>query len=195
MNVNRFGRERKNITFKEKYLMSKKGPYTKNLFESISEGLLGYIMYLSRTGMHEAYSEYLLYDPIIRIAKDKNWIIKSEFPVDPKKTKGDKLRIDFLFKSENNPLNVVGLEVKYLKTDEQIPDLENDCTKLESLNKYVEHESLKGFILIAGRLSEDKANDIHVYNDKYIKSEHIYSSCYFSNQYHTNYGVAVFEVV
>ena len=79
-----------------------KGPKPRNLIVSLTEGLLGYLIYQSRCGLHEAYSEYLLYDPIVIIAKDKGWHIKSEFIVDTKLSKGDKKRIDFLFTDKIN---------------------------------------------------------------------------------------------
>ncbi len=54
------------------------GAKPKNLIKAISEGILGYMLYQSRCGIQEAYSEYLLYDPIVRISKDKNTKNKTE---------------------------------------------------------------------------------------------------------------------
>jgi len=173
----------------------KRGPYTKNLINAITEGLLGYLIYLSRTGMQEAYSEYLLYDPIIRIAKDKGWEIKSEYPTDNKTTSGDKKRIDFLFKSSNDQSKVIGLEVKYIKTENKMIDFKKDSIKLEELKNHVKYKSLEGFILIAGRLSRESIKTILNKNRAHLMSENVYTESYFKSQFIKNYGVATCQVI
>ena len=89
-----------------------KGPKPRNLIVSLTEWLLGYLIYQSRCSLHESYIEYLLYAPLVRIAKDKGWHIKSEFVVDTKLSKGDKKRIDFLFsdKINNTLIGLVSLK-------------------------------------------------------------------------------------
>ena len=165
-----------------------KGPKPRNLIVSLTEGLLGYLIYQSRCGLHEAYSEYLLYDPIVRIAKDKGWHIKSEFVVDTKLSKGDKKRIDFLFTDKiNNTL--IGLEVKYLKNKNSSLTIKNDIDKLNSLQNHVEYNKLLCFVIIAGYYSDRNLNQIIRLSEKHGKNKLFYTQELFTGQFKTKYGI------
>jgi hypothetical protein len=59
---------------------------TKNTIVAISEGLLGKLLYNSKINIFEAYSEYMLYEPIVLIA-NRNWKVQSEVPVKSLKSK------------------------------------------------------------------------------------------------------------
>ncbi|HQK41838.1 MAG TPA: hypothetical protein PKV39_02490 [bacterium] len=170
------------------------GPKPKNLIKAIGEGILGYMLYQSRCGIQEAYSEYLLYDPIVRISKDKNWAIESEFSVDSKKGKGDKQRIDFLCSSSKDKTNLrIGLEIKFLKTGNSQLDLKKDKDKLNSLNDYVDYTKLYGFIVIAGNHSKINVKKIEKLRQELDLTE--YFKCTFENQFKKSFGVTVLKVI
>jgi hypothetical protein len=172
-----------------------KGPKPKNLIVALVEGVLGYLIYQHRCGLYEAYSEYLLYDPIVRIAKDKQWKIKSEFAVEEKKGKGDKKRIDFLFTSKEDENRVIALEVKYLKDLKKTIDLSNDIDKLKGLNSYLNKTDVLKFILIAGLLHEPilkKLREININLNG--KGKSLYYDCLFIDQHKKQYGVVVIQV-
>jgi hypothetical protein len=166
-----------------------KGPKPRNLIVSLTEGLLGYLIYQSRCGLHEAYSEYLLYDPTVRIAKDKGWQIKSEFIVDTKLSKGDKKRIDFLFTDKiNNTL--IGLEVKYLKNKNSLISIANDLEKLNSLQNHVEYNKMLCFIIIAGYYSDKCLNQITKLSEKHGHNKQVFTQEVFTGQFKRKYGVS-----
>ena len=107
---------------------------------------------------------------------------------------GDKLRIDFLFESKENSGEFIGLEVKYLKEEEQDLNLENDYTKLISLDNFLKAKSLKKLILVAGRLSANQANSILTQNLEFIENDEFCTHLFFTSQFKREYGVVVFEV-
>ncbi len=170
-----------------------KGPKPRNLIVAISEGILGYMLYQSRCGIYEAYSEYLLYDPIVRISKDKNWKIESEFSVDSKKGKGDKQRIDFLFTSLTDDNIKIGLEIKYLKYGNSSLDIKKDMIKINSLKNFVDYSILYGFIIIAGNHSDSNVKKINNLADN-LKLKYYYNRT-FDNQFKKNFGITVFKVI
>lgn len=87
----------------------------KDVFFRIKGGLPSYVSYLSACGMFDAFSEYVLYEPILRILKANNWHVETECeaPGVEQPPTGDKKRIDFVAKSSQGTL--FALEVKWVK--------------------------------------------------------------------------------
>ncbi len=90
---------------------------TEALLHALSDGLTGYMTFESRCGMSQAYTEYLLYGPIVRIANHLDWRVESEWPHTKtntaKVTRGDHQRIDFLFwHIKESDAGWVAIEVK-----------------------------------------------------------------------------------
>lgn len=164
----------------------------KNLLAALAEGVLGYMIYQARCGLSEAYSEYLLYDPIVRICKDKNWKVKSEYKVDNRVGQGDKKRIDFLCSHKKDANYQIGLEVKYLKDPDQKVYIEKDVSKLRQLKEFTKFDRLKGFIIIAGNHSTKNCSYIDKLIDEF-ELEKFYSIS-LMNQFKKNYGVTVLKV-
>ena len=81
-----------------------------SLLEPICRGLVGYLSYLATCRASTIYSEYLLYEPLMRIAQAKEYSVRCEYPVS-KGPKGDAKRIDFLL--TKNGIGI-GIEVKWL---------------------------------------------------------------------------------
>jgi len=64
----------------------------------IQRGLAGYISYLAACEMNAAFSEYVLYEPTLRILTARGYKVQSEFPcpgIQQHKT-GDKKKLDFV---------------------------------------------------------------------------------------------------
>src|SRR5881227_3605361 len=73
-----------------------------NALFRIQRGFVGFVSYLTACEMKTVYSEYVLYEPILRILMASGYSVSCEFPfplvLQPKKKKGDHKRIDFVAK-------------------------------------------------------------------------------------------------
>jgi hypothetical protein len=85
-----------------------------NVLNRIQRGLVGYISYLAACEANEAFSEYVLYEPIVRILLARGFTVQSEVeaPV-PQPARGDKKRLDFVFVGPDG--SEFALEVKWAK--------------------------------------------------------------------------------
>ena len=94
----------------------------------IKRGLAGYVSYLAACEMNQAFSEYVLYEPILRILTARGYDVECEVacPGLPKNIpKGDFKRIDFVAKGHGTQFAV---EVKWAKKKNL--DVTNDFDKL-----------------------------------------------------------------
>jgi len=116
----------------------------------IKRGLSGYISYLAACEMNQAFSEYVLYEPILRILTARGYTVNIEFPC-PGLTRagggrGDQKKIDFDAQGHKSRL---ALEIKWARS--QRLDVRADYAKLCSY-----HSSTKAsrcFLCIFGRRS------------------------------------------
>jgi len=91
----------------------------------IKRGLSGYVNYLCACEMNKSFSEYLLYEPILRILIARNYIVDSEVPcpgITQPKT-GDKKRLDFIAEHRDGNLTLA-IEVKWAKERRLDVDIE-----------------------------------------------------------------------
>lgn len=99
---------------------------------SIKRGLCGYISYLAACGMKSTFSEYCLYEPILRILTAKKFSVHCEYEcpgiLQPKT--GDKKRLDFYAWKDSIKF---GIEVKWIRKSN--PSLSKDYEKLIALRK------------------------------------------------------------
>lgn len=94
----------------------------------LQRGLCGYVSYLAACEMNEAFSEYVLYEPILRILTASGFEVKCEYecPGAVQPAKGDKKRLDFYAFSQ---LGVrLALEVKWVSSSRL--DVNGDIQKL-----------------------------------------------------------------
>src|SRR5277367_1764486 len=93
----------------------------------IKRGLSGYVSYLAACEMNQAFSEYVLYEPILRILTARGYTVNCEFPCPglPKLAKGDSKKIDFEVTGHGHRL---AIEVKWAKRSRL--NVENDFIKL-----------------------------------------------------------------
>jgi hypothetical protein len=117
----------------------------------ICRGLVGYVSYLASCGNSTIYSEYLLYEPILRIIQGQNLRGRCEVPVElPNgKKNGDHKRIDFVLTDSNG--QSLALEVKFLNRRKKgnSVNLQNDVDKLVAFNST---KCGPGYVLLFGPL-------------------------------------------
>ncbi|HEY2547222.1 MAG TPA: hypothetical protein VGI46_14235 [Candidatus Acidoferrum sp.] len=116
--------------------MTKREPgEPKNVLFRIKRGLSGYVSYLAACEMNASFSEYVLYEPILRILTARGYSVQCEVEcpgVEHRET-GDRKRLDFVAKK--GPAHFA-LEVKW--------------AKFRSLNVENDYEKLAGFLASGG---------------------------------------------
>ena len=115
----------------------------------IQRGLAGYVSYLAACDMNKAFSEYVLYEPTLRILTAQGFAVESEYPCPgfpPKK--GDKKKLDFV---ATNAAGVrFALEMKWAK-QKTVPRIADDILKLQKFREA--HPGVEGFLCVFGRKS------------------------------------------
>lgn len=93
----------------------------------IKRGLCGYVSYLAACEMNGAFSEYILYEPILRIMTAQGFRVMCEYecPGIEQPTRGDKKRLDFYAIGKDSRL---AMEVKWINSSK--PNLTRDLEKL-----------------------------------------------------------------
>lgn len=115
---------------------------------TLCRGLVGYVSYLAPCRSAAIYTEYLLYQPILRIAQAQGYDVKSEVAVE-QGPRGDACRIDFAMRKASGDKNApwtIGVEVKW-------PDRARlDCSRdAEKLNLFVQQNpTATGYLLVFG---------------------------------------------
>jgi hypothetical protein len=93
----------------------------------IKRGLAGYISYLAACDMNESFSEFVLYEPILRVLTSRGYVVECEVPCPgiPQPQRGDRKRLDFVAKRNGV---IFAMEVKWAKTKR--PNITQDIEKL-----------------------------------------------------------------
>lgn len=104
-------------------------PEPANVFYRIQRGLAGYVSYLAACEMNEAFSEYVLYEPMLRVLTARGYTVvcESDNTGLPKAPKGEAKKMDF--EVHGHELHFA-IEVKWLR--EANADVDNDVLKLSS---------------------------------------------------------------
>jgi len=114
-----------------------------SVLEPICRGLVGYVSFLATCKSSEVYTEYLLYEPILRIARAQGWTPRCEVAVaESASGKGAKKKIDFVLKKGST---VIAIEVKWVTNRK--PDVQNDTDKLSTYHKKT---GAQGYVLFFG---------------------------------------------
>lgn len=114
----------------------------------IKRGLAGYVSYLAACEMNESFSEYVLYEPILRILRSQRFKAKCEVicPGLQQPQQGDRKRVDFVATKDGVHF---AMEVKWAK--KEALDVTNDINKLRA---YCNHyENSKGYLCVFGTKS------------------------------------------
>lgn len=118
----------------------------------IQRALSGFISYLTACEMKSAYSEYVLYEPILRIMMARGYSVSCEcpFPLLRKPSKkGDHKRIDFV--AEKSSIQFA-LEVKWAK--KQRIGVKKDYQKLLAFHR--KHPNSYSFLCVFGQWNHTK---------------------------------------
>lgn len=93
----------------------------------VKRGLAAYISYLAACEMNEAFSEYVLYEPLLRIMTARGYTVKCEVecPGIQHAPAGDRKRLDFVAHGHSQ---LPAIEVKWAQTAKL--DVQRDVEKL-----------------------------------------------------------------
>ena len=114
----------------------------------IKRGLSGYLSYLAACEMNQSFSEYVLYEPTLRILTARGFSVECEVPCPgfPKRGPGDFKKLDFVARKDGSQL---AIEMKWLRASKV--NLKND---LEKLGKYCQmNAGARAFLILFGRKS------------------------------------------
>ncbi len=116
----------------------------------IQRGLAGYVSYLAACEMNASFSEYVLYEPILRILTARNYCVQCEVecPGIKQPKKGDRKRLDFVACAQGLRFAV---EVKWAK-DSKL-DVKRDYEKLAAFRKVGAKSGDRAFLCVFGRQS------------------------------------------
>jgi hypothetical protein len=119
-----------------------------NVLYRIQRGLSGYVSYLAACEMNSTFSEYVLYEPILRILTTRGYSAQSEViaPGVPRKPTGDPQRIDFVARKKSHRF---ALEVKWSKV--QRANVIRDYEKLVAFRRT--GNGARAFLCVFGRYS------------------------------------------
>ena len=99
-----------------------------HFMNTLCRGIVGYVSYNATCDLSPVYSEYMLYEPIARIAKGQGYSVSCEYPAANQTSgPGDKKRIDFKFTKSGESILV---EVKWVRT--KTATIAGDLEKLRS---------------------------------------------------------------
>ena len=115
----------------------------------IKRGLSGYVSYLAACEMNESFSEYVLYEPILRILTARHYLVECEVecPGVAQPHTGDRKRLDFVASRDNVRFAV---EVKWAQS--RSIDVSNDHSKMAAFLKCGSAKE-RAFLCVFGRES------------------------------------------
>lgn len=109
----------------------KRNPEPADILFRIKRGLCGYVSYLAACDMNEAFSEYVLYEPILRIMKARGFDVECEVecPGVAQPNRGDKKKLDFLAEGHDRK---IAIEVKWVRKKGRL-NIDRDLEKLSGI--------------------------------------------------------------
>lgn len=125
-----------------------KNPEPVDVLFRVKRGLVGYVSYLAACEMNQAFSEYVLYEPILRILSARGYAVECEYacPGVKQPAKGDRKRIDF--RAVGHDLELA-IEVKWVKSEK--PNVSRDLEKLKAF--FAERPRAIALLCIFGRMT------------------------------------------
>jgi len=149
----------------------------------IKRGLSGYVSYLAACEMNDAFSEYVLYEPIFRILMARGYTAHCEVecPGLDQASIGDRKRIDFEARKDNIHF---ALEVKWAQ--QRRLNVENDYKKLAAFHAY--NSASRSFLCVFGR----KTHIAHIsfQNRSFVER----GTAVYADLRRTKYGCRIFEL-
>lgn len=120
----------------------------KEVLYRIKRGLSGYVSYFAACEMNESFSEYVLYEPILRILTGCGYTVQCEVPCPgiQQPPQGDKKRLDFVASKDTLTF---AMEVKWIKKTK--PNITQDMLKLNACRQ--EKQTWQTFLCFFGTKS------------------------------------------
>jgi hypothetical protein len=122
------------------------------ILNRVQRGLAGYVSYLAACDVNSAFSEYTLYEPILRILATQRFAVTCEYPCPWRKSsgRGDRKRIDFMAVRNNRR---IAMEVKWARS--RRINVASDHAKLLAVRK--KHPATECYLCVFGRKSNVEA--------------------------------------
>jgi hypothetical protein len=120
----------------------------------IKRGLAGYVSYLAACDMNQSFSEYVLYEPTLRILTAQQFTVHCEVPCPgyDKKGRGDFKKLDFVVEGNGAKF---AIEIKWARRTAL--RAEQDIQKLE---RFLESDSgARSFLCVFGTRSNIESLD------------------------------------
>ena len=149
----------------------------------VKRGLSGYVSYLAACEMNESFSEYVLYEPILRILTARGYTVRFEVecPRMDQPQRGDRKRLDLVAQSGRVQF---AMEVKWAKT--RALNAQNDCVKLQAF--LGAEPAAQAFLCVFGR--RNHIEDLHIRPARFQER----GAALFADFGRTKYGCRVFEL-
>lgn len=130
---------------------SRTPPEPINVLYRIKRGLAGYVSYLAACEMNESFSEYVLYEPILRILTARHYAVECEVvcPGIVQPSKGDRKRLDFVATGRSLEF---ALEVKWARSSRL--DVTKDHEKLVAFREARGEAGARAFLCVFGKKSD-----------------------------------------
>lgn len=160
-------------------------PEPANVLYRIKRGLSGYVSYLAACEMNESFSEYVLYEPILRILTARAYSVECEVvcPGIAQPATGDRKKLDFVATGHDIRF---ALEVKWAKS--QRLNVEKDYAKLAAFQNAGTKTGTRAFLCVFGR--ESNIRDIALKPNDLLEQGRVV----IANLGVTKYGCRLFEV-
>ena len=154
-----------------------------NALYRVKRGLCGYISYLAACEMNQAFSEYVLYEPILRVLMARHFVVECEYecPGIQQPKRGDKKRLDFYATGQGIEF---AMEVKWAKTE--TIDVTRDLEKLQAF--LLARPGALAFLCVFGRKSLIKDID---WGKQPLKEK---GKAVYADLRRTKYGCRIFQV-
>ena len=158
---------------------------TADALSRIKRGLAAYISYLAACDMNPAFSEYVLYEPILRILTAQSYVVRCEYicPGIEQPARGDKKKLDFYAKKEGSEF---AIEVKWASSTRK-PDFTTDVQKLRAFLSHL--PTSRSLLCVFG-----KKSDIHSLVPD-IGHHRERGEAMYADFRKTKYGCRVFELL
>lgn len=149
----------------------------------IKRGLASYVSYLAACEMNEAFSEYVLYEPMLRILTARGFKVKCEVACSwlKKPVRGDYKRIDFVASSGEMRF---AIEVKWAKKSK--PEVRDDYEKLIGFLRT--NPGARAFLCVFGKKSDIEHVDLRL--QRTVEK----GKAVFAELRRTQFGCRMFEV-
>ena len=149
----------------------------------VKRGLAAYVSYLAACEMNEAFSEYVLYEPILRIFTARGYSVECEYecPGITHSPIGDRKRLDFVATGHGIQL---AIEAKWMKSSAL--RISSDVDKLTAFKKSFPNS--RSLLLIFGRKTHISGLRLTQYTFK-ERGKAVYADLRL-----TKYGCRIFEL-